>query len=504
MDRRTFLTATAAALATPGLIGFRAEARTIAGQPLPIPPILDVTGSADAPLEAIAGTVDFGMGGKARTLGYSQPYLGPVLRMRRGEIARPVLTNRLDIPVTAHWHGAHVPGAVDGGPQLAVAPGATWAPELEIDQPAATLWYHSHIHGQTGPQVYRGLSGMLIVEDPGAANPGLPSTWGVDDIPVVIQDRLFDRRGDLAYGLDMPTMMLGLHGDTILVNGAVRPNASVARGLVRLRLLNGSNARIYTLKFEDGRGFHQIASDGGLLPAPVARDALVLAPAERAEIVVDLSDGGSVRLVSLPDTNAPMGGMMGGGMGGMMRRMMGGGMMGGGEGAEPEAATSDGAFAVLDVTPDKAAPAGQALPRTLAGGPLPITGDPVRRRRVALQMGPMAMRGGGNPLAINGRAYDMGRIDMQARLGEVELWEVTSDMMAHPFHVHGTSFTVLSQGGRAVPFERTGAKDVLLVDGRAEILVSFDKPATSETPYMFHCHILEHEDGGMMGQFTVG
>lgn len=507
MDRRRFLTVSAAALATPSLVGTRAAARSVAGQPLPIPPILDASGRADAPLEAIAGAVDFGMGGKAKTLGYSQPYLGPVLRMRRGEIARPVLKNRLDFAVTAHWHGAHVPGAVDGGPQLALAPGKTWAPELEIDQPAATLWYHSHIHGETGPQVYRGLSGMLLIDDPDASNPGLPTTWGIDDIPIIIQDRLFDRDGVLAYGLDMPTMMHGLHGSTILVNGAVQPNASVARGLVRLRLLNASNARVYTLKFNDGRGFHQIASDGGLLPAPLARDALVLAPAERAEIVVDLSDGAAVRLVSLPDTNAAMGGMMrggmmGSGMGGMMGGGMGG-MMGGGDSAAPEAITADGAFGVLDLTPDKAAPAGQALAQSLAGGPTPITGDPVRRRQVALQMGPMAMRGSGNPLAINGRAYDMGRIDFDVPRGEVELWEVTSDMMAHPFHVHGTSFTVLSENGKTVPFQQRGTKDVLLVDGSAEILVRFDKPATRETPYMFHCHILEHEDGGMMGQFTV-
>lgn len=466
------------------------------GAPLPIPPILDLGGAAHAPLEAIAGRVDFGMGGKARTIGYSQPYLGPTLRVKRGEIARPVLKNRLDFPVTAHWHGAHVPGAMDGGPQLAIAPGESWAPELEIDQPAATLWYHSHIHGQTGPQVYQGLAGMMIVEDPGAANPGLPSDWGLDDIPLVIQDRVFDRRGDLVYGLNMPATMMGLRGDTILVNGVVRPQASVARGLVRLRLLNGSNARIYALKFEDRRGFHQIASDGGLLPAPVARDALVLGPAERAEIVVDLSDGAAVRLVSLPDTNSPMGGMMGRGRGMM------GGMMG--ASAEPEPIGADGAFEILRLVPDRAAPAGRALPAALAGAPAPIPAEPVRRRRISLDMGPMAMMGGGNPLAINGRAYDMGRIDFEARLGEVELWEVSAAMMAHPFHVHGTSFTVLSRNDRAIPFADMGAKDVLLVDGRAEILVRFDKPATRKTPYMLHCHILEHEDGGMMGQFTVG
>lgn len=495
MDRRRFLTLAATTLAIPSLIG-RAHATPVAGQSMPIPEILDVTGSADAALEAIQGTMAFVEGFAARTTGYSQSYLGPVLRMRRGEIARPVVRNRLDSPVTAHWHGAHVPGAVDGGPQLAIAPGGRWAPELEIDQPAATLWYHSHIHGQTGRQVYHGLAGMMIVEDPGVENPGLPSEWGVDDIPAIIQDRRFGRGGELAYDLDMPTVMHGFQGDTILVNGAVQPNASVARGLVRLRLLNGSNARIYTLKFEDGRSFHQIASDGGFLPAPVARDSLVLAPAERAEIVVDLSDGATVRMVSLPDANSPMEGMMGGG--GMMQRMMGGM-----DGTDPEAVTDEGAFAVLSLTPDRPAPASQALPRALAGGPAPITAEPVRRRRIDLQMGPMAMRGAGNPLAINGQSYDMGRIDFETRRGEVELWEVSSDMMAHPFHVHGTAFTVLSRNGRSVPFEQLGAKDILLVDGEAEILVDFRKSADRATPYMFHCHILEHEDGGMMGQFTV-
>jgi len=496
MDRRHFLTlAAATGLAAPTIIG-RATAKTVAGQPLPIPHVLDVSGSADATLVAMRGTREFQPGRKADTLGYSQDYLGPVLRMRRGEIARPVLTNRLDFPVTAHWHGAHVPGAVDGGPQLAIAPGKTWAPELEVDQPATTLWYHSHIHGQTGPQVYHGLAGMLIIEDPENANPGLPSDWGVDDIPVVIQDRSFGSRNQLVYDLNMPTTMQGFRGDTVLVNGTVQPTASVARGLVRLRLLNGSNARIYTLKFEDGRSFHQIASDGGLLPAPVARDALVMAPAERAEIVVDLSGGATVRLVSMPDTNAPMGGMMGGG--GMMR-----GLMGRTGASDPEAVTDDGAFAVLELTPDRPAPAGRALPASLAGAAAPITGEPVRRRQIALQMGPMAMRGAGNPLAINGKSYDMNRIDLEARQGEVELWEISSDMMAHPFHVHGTSFTVQSRNGRREPFEQVGAKDVLLVDGTAEILVEFRKPATQATPYMFHCHILEHEDGGMMGQFTV-
>lgn len=497
MDRRQFLAIGTAALAAPALTG-RATAKAVAGQPLPIPPVLDLSTRTDAKLEAIAGRNAFIEGKPARTFGYNQPYLGPVLRVRRGEIARPVVKNRLDFPVTTHWHGLHVPGAVDGGPQLAIAPGREWRPELEIDQPAATLWYHSHIHGQTGPQVYHGLAGMLIVEDPGAANPGLPSGWGIDDLPIVIQDRVIDPNGALVYNRSRPTMMHGLRGSEILVNGVMRPRASVARGLVRLRILNGSNARIYTLKFDDGRGFDQIASDGGLLPHPVTRRVLVLAPAERAEIVVDLSDGKDVRLVSLPDNNDPMGGMMGRGMGGMMRRMMGAGAS-----ANPEPVTSDGAFEVMRLVPDRPAPATRSLPQNLTGAAKPITAQPIRRRKVSLDMGPTAMMSTGNPLAINGRTYDMARIDFDVRQGDVELWEISAAMMAHPFHVHGTSFTVVSRNGRRTPFETTGAKDVVLVDGAAEILVEFRKKASRTTPYMLHCHILEHEDGGMMGQFTV-
>jgi len=489
ISRRQFIGTASAAVATPALIG-RAIAAT-GGRELPIPDVLDLRGGGGAPtLDAMAARTSIMEGAKSVTVGYGQGFLGPVIRMNRGETAQLNLGNKIKEAVSVHWHGMHIDGRQDGGPHSPIAPNEVLKAALDIDQPAATLWYHSHIHQRTGIQVYYGLAGMMIVDDPDASDSGLPQTYGVDDIPLVVQDRVFDRGGQMLYAPQGPTRMMGYRGSEILVNGAIRPRASVPAGMVRLRILNGSNARIYHFGFEDGRRFHQVASDGGLLPMPVAMNTLTLAPAERAEIVVDFS-AGATRLLSAPDTNM---GMMGGGMmGGMMR------------GASPKAVADGGVFEVMSFAVDnsRSAPV-TTLAKTLAGAPIPEFGEPVRRRRFALNMGMgMGMMRGGGSMAINGDSMDMTVINQELNIGEAEIWEVSADMMAHPFHVHGTSFQVLSRNGRKVDYTKTGLKDVVLVDGTAELLVQVNRKADANQPFMFHCHILEHEDLGMMGQFTV-
>lgn len=488
ITRRTAVSGGLALLASPVVQTARAFA-VEAGRPLPIPPLMEVDGGAGNLLTARKGQQEFMGGVQTKTLGYDLDYLGPTLRMKRGQTARLSLGNQTDGPVTAHWHGAHVPGNMDGGPQLAFRPGDTWDAELEMSQPATTLWYHSHVHGQTGRQVYRGLAGVLILDDPDAPD-GLPGSYGLDDIPVVVQDRSFDRRGEFSYDTGGMATMQGMRGSEILVNGAIQPVADVPRGLVRLRLLNGSNARIYRFSFADGRSFAQVSSDGGLLAAPVSRNTLTLAPAERADIVLDLSrDTSTVRLVSADDNNAPMGGMMGGMMGGRL---------------------SGATFDVLSLQPRSDLQASTTqLPSQLPAVEMDL-GEPVRTRdfRLNMQMGGMMggmVRGlfGGSVMSINDQGYDMGTINEAVRLGETERWRVSADMMMHPFHVHGTSFQVVARGGRAIDPATEGWKDVVLVDGSVEILVRFDKPADAAAPFMYHCHILEHEDAGMMGQFTV-
>lgn len=493
MRRRRFLQYSTAAIAAPAFVG-RAMARAEAGRALPIPPLMEVGEGAGNVLEAVRGRHRFAENFEAETLGWSQDHLGPTLRMRRGQTARLTARNGLENAITAHWHGLHVPGWQDGGPQSLISPGRELEQSLDIDQPAGTFWYHSHPHGRTGDQVYHGLAGMLLIEDHVAASNGLPIEYGVDDIPLIIQDKAFSRSGILKYDDDGMAAMQGFRGDRIAVNGALAPKISVPRGVVRFRLLNASNSRVYVLRLDNNQSFHQIGSDAGLLPAPVQRRQLQLAPAERAEILVDFSNGTDARLMSEDLPVEMMGGMMGDGM----------------MGERSETATGEGAFRVLDIEVNRSRVAAvSVMPGELRGAHLPAFDEPVRRRRFELNMmmGMGMMRGmfGGRPkLGINGKTYDMDRIDQQVRLGETEVWEITADMMSHPFHVHGTSFQVLSQNGQSVEFGKVGMKDVVWVENSAEILVRFDKPATKDAPFMYHCHILEHEDSGMMGQFTVG
>ncbi|HIP23530.1 MAG TPA: hypothetical protein EYG79_08065 [Rhodobacteraceae bacterium] len=485
--RRSFIKATGASVFLPAIIG-RAWAAE-GGTPLPIPEVMDLSSGTVGELTAQLGSSQMLQGVRTETAGYSQAYSGPVIRMKRGETARAKLGNTIAEPISVHWHGLHIEGAQDGGPHSPVNPNEVIDAALDIDQPAATLWYHSHIMDRTGAHVWYGLAGMLLVDDPDSADNGLPSTYGEDDLPLVVQDRIFASNGALVYEPRGPSQMMGYRGNEILVNGAIRPEASVPAGLVRLRILNGSNARIYHFGFEDGRTFMQVGTDGGLLPSPTPMNTLTLSPAERAEIIVDFSDGAAVRMLSGPDNNSPMGGM--GRMGGMM--------------ASPQS-DANGVFEVMRFAVNTGLTAKvTSLPSTIAGAPVPDFGAPVRRRSFQLNMmgrGGM-MSGGGHGMSINGESMKMSVINEQVKLGETEIWEITAEEMLHPFHVHGTSFQVLSNGGRAVDPVQTGLKDVVLVDGKAEILIRFDRTADAATPYMYHCHILEHEDLGMMGQFTV-
>jgi FtsP/CotA-like multicopper oxidase with cupredoxin domain len=335
---------------------------------------------------------------------------------------------------------------------------------LSIAQDPATVWYHSHIHERTAEQVYFGLAGVIHVTDGQDDARGLPSTYGVDDLTLVLQDRRFDAAGRMVYDPSMMDIMHGFAGNRMLVNGQAGATAVVPQGIVRLRLLNGSNARIYTLFFDDTRPMHLVATDGGFLPAPVEIDTLRLAPGERAEILVDFSSGTVPVLMSDPGQ----------------------------------------AYGVLQFEIDTTlAERITRLPDQLDGAPEDLSGSEVATRQVSLDMGMGGMMMGGGGFAINGRPYDMRRIDFEVALGSVERWQIRSTMVAHPFHVHGVRFRVVTENGGPPRPENTGWKDTVLVPGEAEILARFDQPASRETPFMFHCHILEHEDAGMMGQFTV-
>ncbi len=441
-------------------------------QPLRIPELaeshVDAQGRRVFELTAQEGTTEMLPGTRTRTWGFNGSYLGPTLRAAHGEEVAVEVTNELDEHTTVHWHGMHLPARMDGGPHQPVAPGETWRPAWTIDQPAATLWYHPHPHGHTEEHVYRGLAGMFILDDP--SNPAadrLPRRYGVDDVPVIVQDKKLSDDGELRDGGSF--LGSGLLGGTVLVNSTYGPYLDVTTQRVRLRLLNASTARVYDFAFSDGRQFAVIAGDGGLLPRAVHTSRVLLSPGERAEIVVTMRPGEDVVLRShAPDVG-----------GGLFARFNGG---------------AD-SFDVLQLrAADRLTPSPR-LPDRLAPTPdLGVDGTDVDRR--------FELSG----RKINDQKMDMSRIDETVELGTTEVWEVHNrDGQQHSFHVHDVQFLVLSVDGSPPPPEKAGWKDTVFVrpGSTVRIAMRFTDYADPDAPYMYHCHLLKHEDSGMMGQFVV-
>ncbi|WP_228122279.1 multicopper oxidase family protein [Saccharothrix syringae] len=435
--------------------------------PLRVPPLAEsaqVGGRRVFSLVAQAGRTAFVPGGEAETWGFNGSFLGPTLRVRRGEDVRVVVRNGLSEPTTVHWHGMVLPASADGTPHQTVEPGGEWSPSWRVDQPAATLWYHPHPHGATERHVHRGLAGMLIVDDDEEAALDLPREYGVDDVPVIVQDRTFGGGGAFVEG---PRSGAGMLGSTILVNGTASPGFAVTAELTRLRLLNASTARSYRFGFPDGREFDVVAGDGGLLPAPVKRARLTLTPGERAEVVVRLSAGEQVVLRSYPQEL---------------------GVAGADTGAADE-------FDVLHLGAAASLRPSAPLPARLVDVPVldPAGAVAVRGFRMRVDR-------------INDERMDLARVDHVVTVGTTELWDVVNvSDVPHNFHVHGTQFQVVSVGGRAPAAESAGWKDTVYAPPNVPVrlAVRFTGHADPSTPYMYHCHLLWHEDSGVMGQFVV-
>ena len=456
--------------------------------PLPIPKLIDAAKQASAvALKVISGRHAFVKGKPTLTYGYSAPILGPVIRLHQGDAVEMTVENALDVATTVHWHGLLVPGYNDGGPQQLIHPGKTWRPVLKIDQPAATLWFHPHPHHDTARQIYMGLAGMIIVDDGSDARLGLPRTYGIDDLPIIIQDRTIDSDGSIEYEnntLNALDIAYGARGETIIVNGVIAPVAKVPPGVVRLRLLNAANAQNFELRFNDKRTFYVIASDGGFLAAPVPVKQLTISPAERFEVLVDFADGKAVALETGPDEEM-----------GVFGRVA------------PDGSADY--VAVMRFEPAPNTTIVKRVPKRLIAPPLVSSASAARRRQFILDSGLCASRPQVNAhadmpalIGINGKSFDIERIDVETKLGTTEVWEIVSIGMAHPFHVHGALFRIVSIEGAPPPAHLAGWKDTVLVEDKAEILVAFNQPATREHPFMYHCHILEHEDAGLMGQYV--
>ncbi|MEO3852363.1 multicopper oxidase domain-containing protein [Streptomyces sp. B8F3] len=461
-------------VSTVGKVDFANELR--------IPPLeegeVDADGTRVFRLGMRAGETEFRPGRATPTWGFTSPataadtrwpgtYLGPTLRAERGEKVRVEVGNGLDEPSTVHWHGMHLPAAMDGGPHQRVAAGGEWRPHWTVDQPAATLWYHPHPHGRTERHVQRGLAGMFLVDDAQARGLGLPDEYGVNDVPVVVQDVRFDGdRFDHGHRMMANT---GFLGDETMVNGTLAPYQEVRDEVVRLRLLNASTARVYDFGFADDRAFDLVGTDGGLLGAPYRTDRVLLSPGERAEILVRVRPGERTVLRSSPP--------------------------GGGDFWQSRFAGGDDSFDVLELRAADTLRPAPAVPARFGDVELPDPADASRERHFDLRTS-----------GINGQPMARDRIDATVERGATEIWNVRNrDGVTHNFHVHDVQFRVLEVDGEPPPPELRGRKDTVYVPNGREVklVLRFDGPPDPDVPYMYHCHLLSHEDGGMMGQFAV-
>ena len=425
-----------------------------------------------------------------------QSFLGPIIRVRQHQKVRIHFKNDLPARSIIHWHGLHVPAKMDGHPKDVIPTGETFTYEFEVLNRAGTYWYHPHPHGRTGHQVYGGLAGLFLVSDAEEEKLNLPAE--ALDIPLVIQDRIFNRDNQLIYlPRGMHDSMTGMLGDTICVNGRPDFKLSVGTRAYRLRILNGSNSRIYKLAWSDGTPLTVIATDGGLLEKPIEKNYVVLGPAERIELWADFSRypvGTSLELVSKYFEPALQGSAMG------PRRGMTAG----------ERLPNGAPFSVLKVDVAKKEKESRRLPNQLSAVERyrPQDADNADNpRRFSFFM--RHMQG-----LINGRIFRMQEVadDERIRLNSTELWELVNDdrgmgmmmmPMPHPVHLHGKQFQFLERSGVLHSgYVDEGWKDtVLLMPGeRARIMTNF---TDYKGLFLYHCHILEHGDMGMMRNYLI-
>jgi bilirubin oxidase len=436
-------------------------------------------------------SVQFFPGNKSHTYAFNSfSYLGPTLIFNKGANVNITVNNQIGDTTTVHWHGIHLPSKWDGGPHTPILPSASWNPTFTVMDNAATYWYHPHLHMKTAEQAIKGAAGLIIVRDPIEAALNLPRKYGVDDFPLVIQCQQYDSANQ--------AMPLGMQDSTILINGA-RANygytvyANCPAQVVRMRILNASGERAFNFGFTANMQFKIIASDGGLLNAPVNTTRLRLAPGERAEILLDLTgmNGQTIHLMSYASELA---------MG-----IQGGPTMPMPSGPPMDSPLNGVDFNIMqiNVVPQTASPV-TTIPATLTtNNPYP-TGSANITRTIRFTADSMMVMDG--PFYFNDSTFNMMRIDYEIPLNNIEIWKLVNEtMVAHPFHIHDVQFYLFDRSGTTPPAEELGRKDVVLVPPGDSVMfiTKFEDFADTIIPFMYHCHILMHEDDGMMGQFIV-
>lgn len=434
------------------------------------------------------GTTQFYGTTQTETMGANGSLLGPTLILEKGDAISISVDNQLQDTTTIHWHGLHVAPEDDGGPHSIIPPNAIWNPQFTVMDKAGLYWYHPHLHMHTNEHVSKGIAGMIIVKDASEAALTLPRTYGVDDFPLVIQTKGFDATGQIEWMSHLDT--------TLMVNGTRDPYLDAPAQIVRFRVLNGSSQRVYKLGFSNNQSFSIIGTDGGLLEAPVSLTRYQVAPGQRADILVDLSalQGQSVQLMNYGTEIANA--VYGAAQPGMMAQLTLPGY---------DSNPLNGSdYVVLDL--NVGAPTAGAV-TTVPSALVAQTLIPESSANITRNLTFTSQQNIVGPFMINSTMFDMGVINYTVPIGNTEIWSFTNQTpIAHPFHIHDVQFYILDINGTPPPPELAGLNDVILIPagmGTARFIAKFNDFANDTIPYMYHCHMLQHEDSGMMGQFIV-
>lgn len=424
-------------------------------------------------------------GNQTITGGINEKFWGPTLIFHKGDTVHMNVHSYLNDSTTLHWHGMHLPAVMDGGPHQIIPPGTIWQPYWQVTNNAATYWYHPHLHEMTEEQITKGLGGLIIVRDSLESSLALPRSYGVDDIPLALTDRTFD-------GTNQFTVVP--YGDSMMVNGTLRPQYTVPAQVVRFRILDGAIERSYNIGFSDNRTFYVITTDGGLLNAPVAVTRFLISPGERVEILVNCT-GQSGTSVDLKAFNSTLATNIAGGEsfpGGPFANALG---------------HIDFNILHLNIGAATASPI-TTIPTTLTTNTFYNAANANITRTITLTdstgvpniLGP-------NAFVLGHKLFDINYINYTVPLNNTEIWQLSSTSgFAHPFHIHDIQFYILTINGTAPPAEQQGWKDVILVKSHDQVqfITKFIDYSDVQHPFMYHCHIALHEDEGMMGQFVVG
>jgi FtsP/CotA-like multicopper oxidase with cupredoxin domain len=441
-------------------------------QKLQFPEVINFNDTENAQLTAQKNDIFIYPQNKTEMFTFSGELPSPTIRIQKGDKFSLTLKNDLEKPTIIHWHGLIVPEDMDGHPKDVISNQETYEYSYDVNQSAGTFWYHTHPHGRTGKQIYHGLAGMYIVEDEQEKALNLPSNEF--ELPLLIQDKRFDQNKQLIYK-EISRDNNGVNGDVVLVNATPFPYHNVSSRKYRLRIANASSVRTYNLAFEGLEKFTLIGTDGGLLEEPIELESVLLSVAERVDLIVDFKDkkiGDSVTLKSIGIEDAVTIGL------------------------NQNYPSLEASMDIMQFKVTQKSKSTLKIPQKLSSIEWLKENEAIKTRKITMQAGE------DGSWTLDNKKFDIDRIDQKVKLNTTEIWEIQNTIhMLHPFHMHGVKFQVLSRDGKTpIPTDK-GWKDTVLVrpNETVRLIVHFTMPGL----FLYHCHILEHSDSGMMAQFLV-